>query len=243
MSEHKAVEQQASLQHTGRAHPRIKICGLRDRATIRAMHGLDLEAVGFVFAPSKRQVSPEQAADLIEEVRAWPTGAMSRGAAPLAVGVFVNADLDELMHTVRTASLDVVQLHGSESPEQCAEAKLQLGVQVWKSLSIGRGTESEALGAKERLTPYAGSVDAFLIDAPGGGSGHAFDWSVIHQYKEAAAIVGVPLYVAGGLSIDNVQALIQNYSPDGVDVSSGVETDGVKDIDKITTFVRRVLEA
>lgn len=227
----------------GSGNTRIKICGLRDRATIRAMHGLDVEAIGFVFAPSKRQVTPEQAAGLIEEVRAWPSSASSGRSVPLAVGVFVNADLEELRGTVGTASLDVVQMHGNESAEQCAETRRQLGVQVWKALPIGRGAEGESLDPAERLAPYAGSVDAFLIDAPGGGTGHAFDWSVIRQYKEVAAAIGVPLYVAGGLHLDNVQSLIRDYDPDGVDVSSGVETDGVKDIDKITTFVRRVLEA
>ncbi|WP_246070484.1 phosphoribosylanthranilate isomerase [Paenibacillus kobensis] len=243
MNGHMAEQRQADRRAVDRTKKRIKICGLRDRATIRAMHGLEIEAVGFVFAPSKRQVSPEQAAELIEEVHAWPASASSERNVPLAVGVFVNANLDELRSTVRTASLDVVQMHGTESAEQCAEAKRELGVQVWKALPIGRGSENESLEAADRLAPYAGSVDAILIDAPGGGTGHAFEWSVIQQYKEAAAAIGVPLYVAGGLSLDNVQSLIREYDPDGVDVSSGVETDGVKDIDKITNFVRRVLEA
>ncbi|MBD3918805.1 phosphoribosylanthranilate isomerase [Paenibacillus sp. PR3] len=224
-------------------YTRIKICGLRDTATIRDMHDLDIEAVGFIFAPSKRQVSAEQAAELIAEVRAWkaPT---SSGQAPLAVGVFVNSDLASLAHAVNTASLDVVQLHGSETPEDCEAAKRELGVQVWKVFHLGRdGGESNVVDAKQQLMPYKGHVDAVLIDTAGGGTGTAFDWSVINRYKEASAEIGVPLYVAGGLSLDNVEFLVKEYSPDGVDVSSGVETDGVKDIDKIKTFVRKVWEA
>jgi len=223
-------------------YTRIKICGLRDIATIRAMHHLDIEAVGFVFAPSRRQVSAEQAAELIAEVRAWKARTSS-GQAPLAVGVFVNSDLASLAHAVNTASLDVVQLHGNETPEDCAAAKRELGVQVWKVFHLGRDGELNAIDAKQQLMPYKGHVDAVLIDTAGGGTGTAFDWSVITRYKEASAELGVPLYVAGGLSLENVQTLVKEYNPDGVDVSSGVETDGVKDIDKINTFVRKVWEA
>ncbi|EFM09759.1 Phosphoribosylanthranilate isomerase [Paenibacillus curdlanolyticus YK9] len=221
---------------------RIKICGLRDRETIRSMHGLNVDAIGFVFAQSKRQVSPELASDLIEEVRAWPT-ASSEGTAPLAVGVFVNADLAELTSVVQTAELDVVQLHGSETPELCAAVKRALDVQVWKVFPIGRSAEEDAAGADARLQPFQSVVDAVLIDTAGGGTGEVFDWNVIRDYEEAAAKLGVPLYVAGGLHLDNVQPLVQLYRPGGVDVSSGVETEGVKDIEKISTFVRRVLEA
>jgi phosphoribosylanthranilate isomerase len=233
----KDQERKASTPYT-----RIKICGLRDLATIRAMHSLDIEAVGFIFAPSKRQVSAEQAAELIAEVHAWPKS-NSSGRAPLAVGVFVNSDLAALAHAVKTASLDVVQLHGHETPADCEAAKRELGVQVWKVFHLGRGGESNVSDAMQQLLPYKGHVDAVLIDTAGGGTGTAFDWTVINRYKEAAAELGVPLYVAGGLSLDNVQSLVKEYNPDGVDVSSGVETDGVKDIDKINTFVRKVWEA
>ncbi|PWW05541.1 phosphoribosylanthranilate isomerase [Paenibacillus cellulosilyticus] len=233
----------ASQDHkASTSYTRIKICGLRDQATIRAMHGLDIEAVGFIFAPSKRQLSAELAAELIAEVRAWPA-TTSSGRAPLAVGVFVNADLAVLAHAVNTASLDVVQLHGSETPEDCEAAKRELGTQVWKVFHLGRGGESDVIDAMQQLLPYKGYVDAVLIDTAGGGTGTVFDWTVIDRYKEAAAELRVPLYVAGGLSLDNVQSLVKTYNPGGVDISSGVETDGVKDIDKINTFVRKVWEA
>lgn len=223
-------------------YTRIKICGLRDIATIRAMQSLDIEAVGFIFAPSRRQISAEQAAEFIAEVRAWKTPTSS-GRAPLAVGVFVNSDLAVLAHAVKTAGLDVVQLHGSETPEECEAAKRELGTEVWKVFHLGRGGETGSIDAQQQLRPYKGHVDAVLIDTAGGGTGEAFDWTVIARYKEAAVEIGVSLYVAGGLGLNNVQSLIKEYSPDGVDVSSGVETDGVKDIDKIHSFVRKVWEA
>jgi phosphoribosylanthranilate isomerase len=157
--------------------------------------------------------------------------------------VFVNSDLAALAHAVKTASLDVVQLHGSETPEDCEAAKQELGTQVWKVFHLGRGGDKDSIDAQQQLRPYQGHVDAVLIDTAGGGTGKAFDWTVIERYKEAAREIGIPLYVAGGLSLDNVQSLVKEYKPDGVDVSSGVETDGIKDIEKINTFVRKVWEA
>jgi phosphoribosylanthranilate isomerase len=97
--------------------------------------------------------------------------------------------------------------------------------------------------ALERLTPYQAAVDAVLIDAPGGGTGQTFDWEAIEEYNQAAEKLGITLYVAGGLHEGNVQELLRTYAPSGIDVSSGVETDGRKDIEKIRLFVRRVMEA
>lgn len=88
--------------------------------------------------------------------------------------------------------------------------------------------------------PYAGTVDAFLLDTPGGGTGRRFAWDVIPGYAAAARELGVPLFVAGGLDPGNVTDLVGRYGPDGVDVSSGVETDGAKDPAKIAAFLERV---
>ncbi|SFI55555.1 phosphoribosylanthranilate isomerase [Paenibacillus sp. UNC496MF] len=215
---------------------RVKICGLRDEATVRAMDGLPIDEVGFIFAKSRRHVAPELAAELIAGVRRLRN---ADGVAPRTVGVFVNPTLDDLRETLRIAPLDVVQLHGEESPSFCAEAKAAFGVAVWKVLSVtpedGADRDSDGPG---RLRPYIGSVDAFLIDTAGGGTGKTFAWPVIDRYQEAAD--GVPLYVAGGLQPDNVVELVRRYSPGGVDVSSGVETDGLKDMTKIRLFAERV---
>ncbi|QAY66155.1 phosphoribosylanthranilate isomerase [Paenibacillus protaetiae] len=216
--------------------PRIKICGLKDKETIRSMNGLPFHEIGFVFAPSKRQVSPETAAGLIHEAKQL---AAANGAAPRTVGVFVNAGLEELRSALAAAPLDVVQLHGAESPEFCREAREQLSVAVWKVFSVGDGSETP----EQRFAPFKGAVDAVLIDTAGGGTGVPFDWRQIDAYKQAAAAIGVPLYVAGGLHPDNVRELMEQYAPGGVDVSSGVESDGHKDIDKIRLFVQRVVNS
>ncbi|RJE90051.1 phosphoribosylanthranilate isomerase [Paenibacillus sp. 1011MAR3C5] len=224
---------------------RVKICGLRDEATIQAMDGLSIDEIGLLFAPSKRQVSKEEASKLIEAIHGIRN---DRKARPHAVGVFVNTSIEELANILAVAPLDVVQLHGQESPSYCAELRERFpGTAIWRVISI-RPEAASASGGKmvdadERLAPYAGVVDAILIDAPGGGTGHPFNWDVIEAYKQSAGLLGLPLYVAGGLHVDNVQELLYKHSPDGVDVSSGVETDGRKDIEKIRSFVRRVREA
>ena len=222
---------------------RIKICGLKDTDTIQAMDGLPIHEIGFIFAPSKRQVSNEIAAKLVNAAHKLATANQAR---PRTVGVFVNASERQLLETLAEAPLDVVQLHGDESPELCS--RIRSGghnVKVWKVFSIRNSSEQQDLeiDAMERLRPFADSVDAILIDAPGGGTGRAFDWTAIRQYMDAAHQFSLPLYVAGGLNADNVGQLLSSYSPDGIDVSSGVETDGHKDIDKIKLFVRRVMEA
>ncbi|MFD1955723.1 phosphoribosylanthranilate isomerase [Paenibacillus thailandensis] len=215
--------------------PRIKICGLKDAGTIRAMDGLPIHEIGFVFAPSKRQVTPETAASLIREVHALKGAG---GERPLAAGVFVNAEFERLRELLAVAPLDIVQLHGEESPSLCRSIRSGLNVRVWKVFSVGESGDEAA----ERIRPYAGSVDAVLIDTAGGGTGKPFDWEQIEAYKAAARSIGVPLYVAGGLNPDNADRLVRDYAPDGIDVSSGVETEGQKDIHKIRLFVQKVVE-
>lgn len=199
------------------------------------MEGLAVDEVGFVFAKSRRQVEPETAAALIAEVKKLKT---QQGEAPQTVGVFVGATLDGLRELLATAPLDVVQLHGDEGPELCSTVRGELGKAVWKVFSVS-GDDAAGTG-HERLFPYKGTIDAALIDTAGGGTGQTFGWEAIPRYAAAAKAIGVPLYVAGGLHPDNASELVGNYEVDGVDVSSGVETDGVKDIEKIRAFVERV---
>ncbi|MFS0722640.1 phosphoribosylanthranilate isomerase [Paenibacillus sp. 1P07SE] len=215
---------------------RVKICGLRDADTIRAMDGLAVDEIGFIFAKSRRQVTPEQAQDLISEVSMLRN---RQGLQPRTVGVFVNPTLAELTGILAAAQLDVVQLHGEEDPELCHAVKDQLGREVWKVLSAGEETGDVAA----RLAPYAGTIDALLIDTAGGGTGKAFQWHLIPAYAEEARRLGIPLYVAGGLHSGNVQELIRDYAPQGIDISSGVEKDGIKDIGLIKQFIERVKEA
>ncbi|WP_168119147.1 phosphoribosylanthranilate isomerase [Paenibacillus sp. HB172176] len=229
-------------------HSRIKICGLRDEKTIQAMNGLPVDEIGFIFAPSRRRIDKADAPKLIQAVHSLSARG---GQAPRAVGVFVNEPLEELDLLLGTASLDVVQLHGAETPEYIAELRRRHPrIQVWKVFSI-RSSDSDAACteaalaelALARLAPYRSCVEAILIDAPGGGTGEAFNWMAIDHYQAASDSIGLPMYIAGGLHADNVRTLLGTYRPYGIDVSSGVETDGIKDIEKMRLFVRRVMEA
>lgn len=216
----------------------LKICGLQSVEVLKSMINLPVDYIGFVFAKSRRKVSPQQAAQLIQVLRGW-----DHDMVPAAVGVLVNPDLNELEELLREAALDVVQLHGQESPQFCREVKERFPVSVFKAVSIESDrSEGERLSA---LDPYAGSIDGLLIDTYdpvyGGGSGKTFAWDLIPPYQQWAKRQGIPLFVAGGLDSDNVSHLIGQYAPYGVDVSSGVESEpGVKDINKVIAFVERV---
>lgn len=222
-------------------NPLVKICGITKRETITAIQHLPIDYLGFVFAPSRRQVDAEQAAELI--------GALAPARRPRTVGVFVQPTLEELKQVQHRAALDVVQLHGRETPEFCRMVKEELGVEIFKVIPVAEGGEageSELQPAmKRRLDEYAAAgVDAVMLDTydphVGGGTGRTFRWAVIPEYRRWAEEAGLPLIVAGGLDADNVSELITEYRPHGVDVSSGVETSGVKDMAKIQAFVERV---
>lgn len=216
--------------------PTVKICGLKDNDTLERVLPLPVDQIGFLFAPSKRQVTPQQAGELIRAVKDY----RERGLpAPETVGVFVDPTEEQLRDTLAIAPLDIVQLHGSEPPDFCRRVKTAFPVRVWRVCSVS-GAGGDERSVAEALDPYAGCIDGLLLDTAGGGTGKTFEWNRIPVYKQWAGRHGIPLLVAGGLSPDNVAELLDAYAPDGVDVSSGVETDGVKDIVKITAFVERV---
>lgn len=218
----------------------VKICGLQTEEMAEQVARLPVDYIGFVFARSKRQVTLGQAKAMLRMIQ-------TARHRPQAVGVFVNPSLEELDTVLREAALDVIQLHGQESPEFCLTVKKSFpGVKVFKVIAISAAMSSENSmeSVRDHLEPYRGSADGMLLDTfdpvYGGGSGKTFAWETIPPYQQWCREAGIPLLVAGGLQPDNVQKLIEDYAPDGVDVSSGVEIDGVKDIAKITTFVERV---
>ena len=200
----------------------IKVCGIKNRETFEHLETLGADYVGFVFAKSKRQVTAEQAAEIVQGI--------ARRAK--LVGVFVDEHPDEIVRIAETAGLDILQMHGDESPELCSQLRERTGLQVWKAWGV-RHDESDAA-----LASYQGAVDAVLLDNERGGTGTRFPWEAISQLR--TYVPGVPLFVAGGLHADNVGELLANHAADGVDVSSGVETDGAKDSKKIAQFVRKV---
>ncbi|MFZ5632702.1 MAG: phosphoribosylanthranilate isomerase [Bacillota bacterium] len=195
---------------------KVKICGICDLKAAKAAVDAGADALGFVFAPSRRRISPDDAREIIKKLPPF----VSR------VGVFVDPTLEEVIDTAGYAGLDTIQLHGDEPPEFCR----RIPYQVIKSFAVS-GKPDPGLMGRYR-------VDAYLLDTqvPGsrGGTGRTFDWRLASGLR-----VG-PLIVAGGLTPENVQEAVKAFRPYAVDVSSGVESGGRKDIKKITDFIRRV---
>jgi phosphoribosylanthranilate isomerase len=212
----------------------VKIDGLREPEHAVAAIGAGADAIGFIFAPARRQVTSETAAACLAAARA-----AHRERAFLAVGVFVDAPASEIARVASESELDLVQLHGDESPDLLADLPVPT-IKVFRPLP---GTASHAvLSEIDRFQRAPRPPAVFLIDgyAPGssGGSGARADWGL------AAAIASErPVILGGGLDPENVGEAIRRVRPLGVDVSSGVEVDGVKDTARIESFIRAARSA
>jgi len=197
---------------------RVKICGITnlDDALYAAESGAD--ALGFVFYPnSPRYIEPEAAQAIIQRLPPCVT----------TVGVFVNEPAEQVNEIIRLTGIQIVQLHGDESPEDCATIERP----VIKAFQVSEWFDVQHLSAY--------SVHAYLLDAyhprQRGGTGHIFDWAIAREAKEYGRII-----LAGGLTPENVRQAIEVVRPYAVDVSSGVEwSPGVKDREKVKRFLAR----
>ena len=189
---------------------KVKICGLSTKEAVKTAVSAGADYIGFVFAPSKRQVTLEQAAELAKII---PTNVNK-------VGVFVSPSREDLLEAIEKVGLDLVQVHG------------QVVDKLFENLPCG---SIQAVQVDERGHVPNSQADYLLFDAPVAGSGQTFDWGRLDTTELAQ-----PFFIAGGLNEDNVARAIQHFSPFGVDVSSGVETDGQKDHEKIRRFIERV---
>ena len=203
----------------------VKICGLRDAAGMRAALDAGARYVGFVFFPkSPRHLSLEAAAVLASDV---PVGVAK-------VALVVNADDAMLDALVSAVPLDILQLHGSESPDRVAEIKARYGLPVMKAVGVGDASDLAALDI------YGKVADQLLVDAKPpkgavlpGGNGLSFDWRLIAGRRWPC-----PWMLAGGLTPENVAEAVRLTGACQVDVSSGVETEpGVKDAGLIRGFL------
>lgn len=193
---------------------KAKICGLKDEAAVTAAAAAAY--VGFVFADgSPRQIKPEDARTL-----------KAKAGSAAVVAVCVDPSDDLLMELITVAEPAVIQLHGAESPERCAEVRDMYGVEVIKAIKVGGAGDVD--GAKA----YDGAADMLLFDG-GAGDGRPFDWSLLK-----GASFSKPWFLAGGLTPDNVAEAVAASGAAMVDVSSGVESGpGVKDPGKIKAFL------
>jgi phosphoribosylanthranilate isomerase len=217
----------------------IKICGLREPAHALAAAVAGADFVGLVFAESRRRVTVDQARAIAgalgEPLLAAPGGGAAhvetllRRKRPLVVGVFADADAETVNRTAEAVGLDLVQLSGDEPWELCDK----LSRPVMKAVKVKDDASAEEIIASLR----PGAIPLLDTHAEGalGGTGRAFDWAVAAEVARR-----LPIVLAGGLTPENVGEAVRRVRPWAVDVSSGVETDGVKDAGKIQAFVAAV---
>jgi phosphoribosylanthranilate isomerase len=208
---------------------RVKICGIRDKNNALAAVEAGADYIGLVFAPSKRQVDPTQACEIVSAVK-------KSSDATKVVGVFVNAPASQVNEIADFCALDCVQLSGDESWEYCREIvepiikAIRIGQQSPEGLCAELSAGGELLPAQRFITLLDSQVEGKY-----GGTGESFNWNLAQQVAER-----FPVIIAGGLDPKNVARLIETVRPWGVDVSSGVESNGLKDASKIRAFVKAV---
>lgn len=202
---------------------RLKICGITNLEDARYCAAAGADYLGFIqYDQSPRYVEPRLAGEIIE----WVYG-------PEAVGVFVNAAADEVNRTADEAGFSLVQLHGAEPPELCAD----IDRPVIKALRIGPDMTGEQL--RRQMDAYAEHVDFFLLDTHRaglwGGTGETFDWNIVRDLT-----VDFRVFLAGGIGRDNVEDALGRVNPYAIDLSSSVEeAPGKKDFDRLADFFDR----
>ena len=222
------VEKLAYLYGPTYYTPKVKMCGISKVETIPAIIDAKPDYMGLVFAPSKRQVTVEQAKTLVEEL--YKQYAVRYNSEIIkTVGVFVNETVENLLKIAEEVKLDVIQLHGDEDESFIQILKEQSNVEVWKAVQVRSAADAEKW--------IDSSADMLLFDAyhkdERGGTGEVFDWSSLDEFER-------PFMLAGGIDSTNVARAIRTVRPYGIDISSGIETNGVKDDEKMKAFTNIV---
>lgn len=222
------VEKLAYLYGPTYYTPKVKMCGISKVETIPAIVEANPDYMGLVFAPSKRQVTVEQAKILVEELHKQ-YAVRYNSETIKTVGVFVNETIENLLKIAEEVKLDVIQLHGDEDESFIQILKEQSNVEVWKAVQVRSAADAEKW--------IDSSADMLLFDAyhkdERGGTGEVFDWSSLDEFER-------PFMLAGGIDSTNVARAIRTVRPYGLDISSGIETEGVKDDEKMKAFTNIV---
>ncbi len=209
--------------------PLLKYCGIRTKKDVEIGAQSQADYLGFnFFKGSKRYISPEKAS--------MNLCALSEDPVQQLAGVFVNANLDEIMHAVNVMPLDVIQCHGDETPEILNEIKKRTGKKIWKAIRLSENWQQE-------IDQYSTSVDGILIDAKVkghyGGTGQVFDWGIIPDFEKLMSYYGLQGWVAGGINLSNIEKLL-DYQPAGIDLASGIEKNGYKSLEIIRQLEGKV---
>jgi phosphoribosylanthranilate isomerase len=185
---------------------KLKICGLKREEDILMVNEIKPEYIGFVFAKSKRQVNLEKALFLKSKLDKMIK----------SVGVFVNEPIENVVKTVKSKAIDIVQLHGDEDSSYILKLKREVNIPIIKAIKVNKDF---------RNIVEFNDAEYLLIDS-GGGSGKTFDWSLDLKFNK-------PLFIAGGISLANIEEAYKRFKPYAFDLSSSVETNGYKDLKKM----------
>ncbi len=214
---------------------RFKICGISQAEHAIAAADAGADFIGVIFAPSKRQVTPDMARELIREAK---SARPNIGRKPEVVGAFVNLPAAEINEIINYCGLNRVQLHGDETLEDCEAVY----VPIFKVIRVDADQPSDELidWLEQEVEAVSARGHVPMLDTLStgpyyGGTGRPFDWKAAGEMARRHSIL-----LSGGLNPDIVAPAIEQVRPWGVDVSSGVETEGVKDVDKIDAFAKAV---
>ncbi|MFD1020708.1 phosphoribosylanthranilate isomerase [Thalassobacillus hwangdonensis] len=205
----------------------VKLCGNRSEQDTRRSGQSDATHLGFIFVEgTKRNVAAEEVGRWVDRIQ--PVQKLA--------GVFVEPSTAQVAEVLKHVPLDIIQLHGNETVSEVLKMKETFAVDVWKAIHHdGHG--------QEKMELFRGTVDGYVIDAKvkgaHGGTGVTFDWEAVPAYVKTAKEQQVPCLIAGGITPANVAEVLA-FHPDGVDVSSGTETNEAKDETKIYTLVKEV---
>lgn len=191
----------------------VKFCGIRRLEDVRAVNKTLPDMAGFILVKGrKRYISPEKVCELRQKL----------DPSVKVVGVFIDEDIEEVKRLLTDGIIDIAQLHGNESDEYIRELKASTDAYVIKAIGIRN--------ADDVLRAESSPADLVIVDSPGGGTGNTFDWDLLQKIER-------PYILAGGISIENIEEAAAKLNPYGVDVSSGIETNGFKDEDKMKAFM------
>ncbi|MBN1157835.1 MAG: phosphoribosylanthranilate isomerase [Bacteroidales bacterium] len=205
----------------------IKVCGMRDPDNVRQIIQAGPDIIGFIFYPGSERYAGNMLREDIHKLVPQHI---------VKAGVFVNEDLSRIMSIAKQISLQLIQLHGDEPPEECRTLK-QEGLKIIKAFGIGAGFQMD------EMKPYLQVCDYFLFDTRSerfGGSGRKFDWDILGSYRFQK-----PFFLSGGISAEDIPALKNIVCPFfyGVDINSKFEREtGIKDISKVAHFIRQIKE-
>ncbi|MCL2277738.1 MAG: phosphoribosylanthranilate isomerase [Treponema sp.] len=216
---------------------KIKICGLSRTQDIEAVNRALPDFIGFVFAQSKRRVDIALAAMLKERL----------DPRIESVGVFVNEKIEVITEIYKKGIIDLVQLHGDENDEYIKQLKKSCTAGSFAGGTYSAASSTcrviKAVGVSDTLPALPVESDYVLFDTLSeqrGGTGKPFDWRILKEYCPASLYQELPFFLAGGISIENAAEAVRLLKPFCIDVSSGVETDGLKDAEKIEKIVNMI---